>query len=168
VLEGRLGQTRIEKRGCAIESSERRAVIEIGELSTRDLFILGIGLYWGEGVKSRSGMAALVNSDPEVIKLGKQWFEVCLSVPADQFRPYIYLSEMHYSRRARIVDFWSRELGLCRDQFKVIILKSKPKKVYTNHDTYYGVLSLRVAKSTNLKYRIQGLIKACKQTGKYV
>lgn len=128
--------------------------------------MLGIGLYWGEGVKSRSGQAALVNSDPEVIKLGKVWFQKIFSVADSSFRPYIYISEMHASRSKQIVQFWSKELGLSKDQFKVIVLQNRPKKKYENHDSYFGVISLRIAKSTDLKYQIQGLIDACKPTRK--
>lgn len=46
-------------------------------------------------------------------------------------------------------------------QFKSpIYIPQKTKKLYENHDNYYGVVALRVIKSTNLKYRIQGLISA--------
>lgn len=154
-----------EKRLCAIEGHRNKGLKDIGALSNRDLFLLGIGLYWGEGVKSRSGMTALVNSDPYVIKLGKLWLEQCLSVTTDSFSPYIYISETHQKRQGEILRFWSDEIGIKNEKFKIIILKSKPKKFYENHNEYYGVLSLRVVKSTDLKYRILGLIEACKQAG---
>lgn len=153
------------KRLEAIRLHENRALEELSSLSEKDLFFLGLGLYWGEGVKSRSGMASLVNSDPGVIRIGKLWFEKCLSVQESTFRPYIYVSVAHCKRQKELIKFWSKVTGLKEKQFKVIILKSKPQKVYENHDTYHGVLSLRVAKSTDLKYRIKGLIEACKQAG---
>ena len=154
-----------EKRLGVIRGHRNAAIKIISTLSQRDILLLGIGLYWGEGVKSRSGMASLVNSDPDIIRLGKVWFEMCLGVTTASFRPYIYISEAHSSRQSKIIQYWSRETGIGAHKFKVIILKSKPKKIYNNHDTYHGVLSLRIVKSTDLKYRIQGLIEACKQAG---
>ncbi len=152
------------KRLDAISKHQESARKIISQISDRDLLLLGIGLYWGEGVKSRSGMTALVNSDPEVIKIGKRWFEKCLGVLPSDFRPYIYISEAYASRQNEIVKFWTNEISLKRNQFKVIILKNRPKKVYSNHNSYHGVISLRIAKSTDLKYKIQGLIDACKNT----
>ncbi|MCB9812157.1 helix-turn-helix domain-containing protein [Candidatus Nomurabacteria bacterium] len=154
-----------EKRLAAIRDYQEKGVVEIGKLSERDLRLLGIGLYWGEGVKSRSGMAALVNSDPQLIKLGKLWFERCLHVSEEQFTPYVYVSETHAKRERDIILFWSKELNIPSGRFKFIMLKGRPKKRYENHDSYYGVLSLRVCKSTDLKYKIQGLIEACKLGG---
>jgi transcriptional regulator with XRE-family HTH domain len=151
-----------QKRLTAIQYHKENGVTEVGQLSKRDLFLLGIGLYWGEGVKSRNGMAALVNSDVELITLGKKWFEECLGVSKEDFRPYVYVSAHHASRQEKIIQFWSNELSLPVKSFNVILLKDRPKKVYENHEAYFGVMHLRVKSSTDLKYRIQGLIDACK------
>ena len=149
------------KRLKAIKKHELVGVTEIGLLSKRDMLMLGIGLYWGEGVKSRTGTAALVNSDPSLLIIGKKWFNQCLGVLDTDFRPYIYVSEHHKKRSSNILSFWSKKLDLPSSSFKIIFLKNRPKKLYQNHNEYYGVLQLRVKKSTDLKYRIQGLIEAC-------
>ena len=151
-----------QKRLNTIAEYKKTGIQNIGSTSNRDLLLLGIGLYWGEGVKSRSGMAAIVNSDPGVIKVAKQWFQTCFSVKNDDFRPYIYISAHHHKRKAAILEFWRLELHIPIDQFKIILLHNRPKKVYENHDQYYGVLHLRVQKSSNLKYQIIGLIDACR------
>src|SRR3989344_9469705 len=79
------------------------------------------------------------------------------------FRPYVYISESHAGRRGVVLAFWSRLLEVPVPRLKFILLKGRPKKVYENHESYYGVCALRVRKGTNLKYRILGLIKACKE-----
>jgi Homeodomain-like domain len=154
-----------QKRLDAISRWDREGVNELGTLSKRDLLMLGIGLYWGEGIKSRTGQTAMVNSDPNVLKVAKKWFELCLGVSSQEFRPYIYIASQHKSRETVIVEYWSKVLSIPKSQFKSpIYIPQKPRQKYENHDTYYGVIALRVAKSTNLKYRIQGLISASAKT----
>lgn len=139
---------------------------EIKKLSKRDMMLLGLGLYWGEGVKSRTGPASLVNSDPALVLFAKRWFEQCLGVKSSDFRPYIFISEQHKDRSSDIHTFWEQTLSLPREQFHdIIFLKGRPKKFYKNRDSYYGILALRIKKGTDLKYRIQGLIDACKTPG---
>jgi len=153
-----------QKRLDAIESRADEGNKRIGSLSQRDLLMLGVGLYWGEGVKSRNGTASLVNSDPTVLLIGKKWFQECLDVPLVDFNPYISISEIHKNREEKILKYWSEYLDIPKYQFnKVIFLKNRPKKLYENHDSYYGVVSLRIRKGTDMKYRILGLIEGCKK-----
>lgn len=169
VASGNIGraagaQMNKQKRLDAINFHKINGKKQIQSLSKRDLMMLGVGLYWGEGVKSRTGVAALVNSDPSVILIGKRWFQECLGVALEEFRPYIYISEIHKNRALAITAFWSSYLDIPEIQFKdIIFLKNRPKKIYENHDVYYGVVSLRIKKGTDLKYKILGLIEGCKK-----
>lgn len=145
-----------------IAEQEECARKTIGALSSRDKLMLGIGLYWGEGVKGAYGGASIVNSDPAILLAARDWFEQ-LGVERSQFNPYVFISEVHKNREQAILEFWSKKLAISRTQFhRIIFLKGRPKKVYENHNSYYGVLALRVRRSSNLKYNILGLIKACK------
>jgi predicted XRE-type DNA-binding protein len=147
-----------QKRLRAIESEEGIAKRQLGTLSRRDLFMLGVGLYWGEGVKS-GGSTAIVNSDPRIVRCARDWFEY-LGVSRSSFRPYIFISEVHKDRSDRILSYWSTHLDIPIAQFNnITFLKGRRSKVYENHDSYYGIVALRVRRGTNLKYRILGLIK---------
>ena len=149
-----------EKRIRAMSSAQQQAESDIKSISIRELFFIGLGIYWGEGVKSRSGQATVVNSDPRILKVMMKWFSDCLSVPRSEFRPYVYISILHREREEIIMRHWEHTLKLARAQFKSpIYLYQKPKQKYENHDTYYGVVALRVAKSTNLKYRILAMLQ---------
>jgi predicted transcriptional regulator len=151
-----------QKRIDVIEKHIYIAKQELGTLSARDLLMVGIGLYWGEGVKSRGSGASLVNSDAAILQIGKRWFQECLHVSTDDFRPYVYISKTHADRASAIISFWSKTLNIPKNQFKgPFYTASHTKRVYQNRDTYNGVVALRVQKSTDLKYRIQGLISAC-------
>lgn len=163
-LKGRLlgAQMNKDKRTKAISDANVYGVDSIGTLTKRDLFLLGIGLYWGEGIKSRTGQTAIINSDPYLLQIGKRWFLECMNVTKAELRPYIYLSEQHRDRENVIVAYWVKQLAIPKNQFLApIYIQQKPKKTYKNHNEYFGVVALRVCRSTNLKYQIQGLINAC-------
>lgn len=134
----------------------------ISNLSQRDLLMIGLGLYWGEGTKGYTGAVSFTNTDPDAVLFARDWLE-CLGVTRDLFRPYIFIAESHKQRETELVQYWSKLLSIPRSQFyKVIFLKGGRKKLYENHNSYYGVLALRVRKSALLKYKILGLIKATK------
>lgn len=155
-----------QKRLDNIKRQEAEAKEIIGSLTERDKLFLGIGLYWGEGAKSNGDPASLINSDPELLLLARDWFEI-LGVDRKDFNPYIFISESHSSREDKILSFWSKKLDIPKSQFhKMILLKNRPKKMYKNHDSYYGTVALRVRKSVSLKYKILGLIKYAKDTRK--
>jgi hypothetical protein len=149
------------KRIIAMLAAEDQARTEVHTINTRELFFLGLGIYWGEGVKSRSGQATVVNSDPRILTIAIKWFVECLGVAPLEFRPYVYISTQHRDREDVIMDYWAKTLSLPRSQFKnPMYVPHQSKQKYANHDTYYGVVALRVAKSTNLKYRILALLQA--------
>lgn len=149
-----------QKRIAALDEAALFADKRIKVVSKEQLLFIGLGLYWGEGIKSRSGPAAIVNSDPKVLKVAKLWFLECMEVTSSDFRPYIYIARQHIDREEIIIKYWVKELGIPRSQFKSpIYINQKPMQKYENHDSYYGVVSLRILKSTNLKYRIMALLE---------
>lgn len=151
------------KRLQNIETQEKIARGMIGSITSRDTLMLGIALYLGEGTKSDGSTLAITNSDAETILLARNWFEQ-LGVTRDMFRPQVLISESHRDRWSTVLKFWSRYLGIPKDQFaNPVFLQGRPKKVYENHNSYYGVLALRVRKGKTLKYRILALIQACKR-----
>ncbi len=149
------------KRMESLANATVQAESEIENVSNRELFYLGLGIYWGEGVKSRTGQATVVNSNPRILRVMMRWFVECLAVKKEDFRPYVYISGAHSDRGEVIMEYWEKVLGLPRLQFKSpVYLTQRPKQKYGNQDNYYGVVALRVIKSTQLKYRILALLSA--------
>lgn len=145
-----------------IEMYRRRGKEEINRLSKRDLLIAGTTLYWAEGSK-KSGFA-FVNSDPQMIQLMYVWFQNVFDVKKEEFMPRISINEVHRYRIKKVIQFWSEFLDLPEEQFgKPFFVKVKQRKVYENHNSYYGVLALRIRRSSALKYRILGLIEAIRE-----
>lgn len=146
----------------ALHQKEAKDVFKV--LNKRELLIAGLGLYWGEGVKK--GNTAIVNSDPRVIAFAARWFTLGLGVAREDLRPRIFINHIHASRIDTVLKFWSRYLKIPKEQFgRTILIKRDNKKVYENHDSYYGVLALRVRRATDLKYQILGLIEALANAG---
>lgn len=154
-----------KKKADAIAFFRESGKNDIVSLSQRELFLAGVALYWVEGVKAAQTRLAFVNSDPKLIRFMYRWFRTCLHVRPNEFAPRIFINEMHKKREKILVEYWSSLLQLPKEQFgNVVFLKMKQKKVYENYDSYFGVLSLGVTKSTNLKYKILGLIEALGNT----
>lgn len=148
-----------EKKRARIELHQQEAKHVLRVLTKRELLVAGLGLYWGEGVKK--GNTAIVNSDPRVIAFAIKWFTTGLGVSREDLRPRVFINSIHASRMGAVHAFWSRFLNIPRSQFaRPVLIKRVNKKVYENHESYYGILALRIRKATDLKYRILGLIDA--------
>ncbi len=144
-----------EKKQQRIRAAQTKAVEQIPKLTARDVYMLGLGLYWGEGTKAQSSALSFVNSDPRAIDMAMRWFADSFGVSRDRFCPRIFINETHRSREAVLLDFWSKRLDLPKEQFaKTVFLKRENKKIYENHEVYYGILALRVSKGTNLRHEI--------------
>jgi len=150
-----------KKKEARIAFHRKTGKKDVGNITNRDLLMAGIALYWGEGVKSHKSALAFVNSDPDTILFMYKWFHEIFDVKKDDFMPRVFINEMHKPRIKKVLKFWSDLLELPIEQFgNPVLLKMKQKKVYENYDEYYGVLSLKVRRSSDLKYRILGLIDA--------
>lgn len=135
----------------------------INRLSKRDLLMAGIALYWGEGNKSEKSKLGFANSDPDAVRFMYGWFQKSMGVKKQEFMPRIFINKIHSARITKVIKFWSSLLNLPIEQFgKPVLIKTRQKKVYENHDNYYGVLALGVKRGTDLKYKILGLIDALK------
>jgi len=131
------------------------------KLSSREALLIGAAVYWGEG--SKVGQLSFVNSDKDMVLFMHRWFRTALGVVSDDFIPRIYINQVHRDRKGVIEAYWAHLLGLPLEQFRsTVFIHRESKKKYQNHDQYYGLLSLRVRRSTHLKYKILGLIQGLK------
>lgn len=129
---------------------------KVDMLSNRDLFITGLGIYWGEGSK---GKFSFTNSDPLMVTFMSNWLQTYIHVGKSDLKPRIYINEIHRHRESKVMHFWSTLLDLPKHQFnRTVFIKTRQKKIYANHNTHQGLLTLRVAKSTNLSYYVLGMM----------
>jgi predicted transcriptional regulator len=148
-----------QKKISVLDSVQVAATHEITSLSLRDIKMLALGLYWGEGSKDKQGRFVFVNSDPEAILLIIRWLESCMDTNKALLQPQIYINDQHKEREEVVLSYWSKKLSVPKVQFrKTIFIKVPHKKVYENYKTYMGVLHLTVSKSSYLKYKTMALL----------
>lgn len=161
-------------KGAAIQKERKREKIEryliagkkeIGLLSVREFLIAGLCLYWGEGNRKKPGVR-FFNSDPEMIKFILRWFKEMFGIENERYIIYIMINQIHKGRINDVKRYWKNALGLPNNCFrKPTLIKAKSKKVYENFKQHYGTLNIRISKSTDLYYRILGLIKGLSSGG---
>ena len=161
---GRMIGARMQKdrKRKNIENCRIEAEKEIGLLTDRDLLIAGVALYWGEGTKVSSDVR-FCNSNAELVIFAMKWMRQSLHVSESEFMMYVGINELHKDRLMEVVEYWSKVTRVPIEQFrKPTLFKVGNKKIYENFANYYGTITIRVAKSSKLLYKILGLIEALK------
>lgn len=132
----------------------------IGSISNRELFLVGIALYWAEGSKGiRSERFVFVNSDPKMIAIMIRWLRECIHVSDEDIVCRVGINEAHKTRIIEVERHWSDITGIPLSQFKRASFKKVVnKKIYENFYEHYGTLDLLVKKCTKLFYEILGSI----------
>ncbi|MGW0089560.1 hypothetical protein ACWDWS_11185 [Streptomyces sp. NPDC003328] len=158
----------ISNRGWAeklrIRDEERRrakkaAEQAIGVLSPRELFLVGVGLYWAEGGKDkpydRRETVTFVNSDPGMIEVFLAWLDL-VGVERGRLRFTVMIHEN--ADVAGAEQYWAGLVGADRSAFnKTTLKKHNPRTVRKNvGDSYRGCLVIKVLKGADLYRRIEG------------
>ena len=159
------GRARRNKRLSITKEIREKAKKEIGQLSDRELWLIGITLYWAEGTKQKennvSERVKFSNSDPKMIKVFIDWLQKICKVPKSNIVFRIALHESAKGRLKEIQKHWSDVTGFSIDGFQKIdwkrhLLSTNRKNVKKD---YFGVLHVYVNKSTNFNRKISGWIE---------
>ncbi|PVE13520.1 hypothetical protein [Streptomyces scopuliridis] len=146
---------RDEKR----QQTKADAAAEVGAMSDRELFLLGVGLYWAEGTKDkpydRRETVIFVNSDVGMIQVYLAWLDL-LGVERDRVRYRVMIHESADTEAAE--QYWADQVRADVSTFQRTTLKKhNPKTVRKNvGETYRGCLVIRVAQGAELYRRIEG------------
>jgi hypothetical protein len=142
-----------------IETLFHEGVSDISDINNRELFLIGIALYWAEGFK-KDNLVGFSNSDPRMIKLFIKWLRDCCNLTQDRIKLRLGLNEQYKDKTKDIEQFWSNNLIIPITQFqKPFYQKVRWKKIYDHPEEYHGVLRVRVSKSTDLLRKIHGWIE---------
>jgi len=166
-LTGRMkGIKRVQKRRNSIRRREtarlrKEALQEIGSISKRELFILGVGIYWSEGYTYPAGeQVGFTNSDPKMVLLMVKWFTTVCGVSKDRITLHVKVNSMHTNRVSEIENYWSKLIHIPLSQFtKATIIKTEPKKKYLKDNAYFGTLRITIRQGTSLRRKIHGWIE---------
>jgi transcriptional regulator with XRE-family HTH domain len=142
------------------QANKKDAADFVGELSCRELLLVGAALYWAEGSKdksySRRKHLTFTNSDEHVIRVYLSWLSA-LHVKEERigYRLSIHESADLISAHA----YWSGVVGVPVAEFaKPNLKRHNPRTVRRNvGDQYHGCLVVRVLQSRAEYQRMAGL-----------
>jgi len=154
-----IAEKRRKKRMLDVKQFNNLGRKDVGKTSGRDLFMIGLALYWGEGYKKGSEECGFTNSDPFIIKIIIKWLKDIYGVETDNLTLRVSINHIHKKRVPKVLKYWSQITGVSLGQFtKTSLIKTDSKKRYPNHDEHFGTLRIKVQKGTNLRRRILGSI----------
>lgn len=149
---------RLADRQSEIDSGSSR----VGDVSDRELLLIGTVAYWAEGTESKPWHAqdrlTFTNSDPDMIRLFLAWLRQ-LGVTSDRIK---YRVSVHVAADVdAAVRYWADIVGATVDSFQKTTLKRHSPRTTrrnTGHE-YHGCLVVRVSRSAS-EYRLaEGLWK---------
>ncbi|MFI0926339.1 hypothetical protein ACH4TP_20760 [Streptomyces sp. NPDC021012] len=141
------------------QAVKRTAAAEIGAMSERELFLLGVGLYWAEGTKdkphARRERVVFVNSDPGMIQVFTAWLDL-LGVEPERRKYYVMIHETADAGDAE--RHWGDLVGVDPSTFgKTTVKRHNPRTNRKNVSAdYHGCLAIRILGSADLYRRIEG------------
>ncbi|PIS09705.1 hypothetical protein COT75_00760 [Candidatus Beckwithbacteria bacterium CG10_big_fil_rev_8_21_14_0_10_34_10] len=140
----------------------KKGKTDIGKISQRDLFILGIALYWAEGAKQKasdiSHRVSFSNSDPKMIKTFLIWLINSCKITKEQLSFELYIHKEIDKKTVKLIkNFWLKTLKINGNFLKIRYKKHQINKL-KNLKTYYGLIRIDVQKSTNFNRLIKGWI----------
>ncbi|MER5206713.1 hypothetical protein [Streptomyces sp. NPDC002825] len=149
----------LRRRDEERQAVKRAAAAEIGAMSERELFLLGVGLYWAEGTKdkphARRERVTFVNSDPGMIQVFTAWLDL-LGVEPERRRYYVMIHETADAGDAE--RHWGDLVGVDPSTFgKTTVKRHNPRTNRKNVSAdYHGCLVIRILGGADLYRRIEG------------
>lgn len=132
----------------------------LGMLSNRDILMIGLGLYWGEGYKYENGEFGFTNSNPYMIRFYFKWLKLW-NVEKDSLIFRLTINEFFKKEENNIKVFWINFLGIKKEQFsKTTFIQTNLKKASSqDKEKYKGILRVKVRKGISIRNKILGAIE---------
>ena len=136
---------------------QKEAAKSIGKLTHRELLLVAIALYWGEGYKSgKHPRLGLTNSDPALIAIFMRFIREILKVSEYKIRTHIHTYPNLDQSVA--IKFWSRVTKLPSDNFRIVNQVSRASQGKRPKNSLpFGTLDIRV-NSRQLFFTMMGWI----------
>jgi hypothetical protein len=158
------GLARRNKRIETVNKIVGIAEKEINDVSLRELWLIGIALYWAEGSKEKEYSPGVgvrfSNSDPRMISLFLKWLIKICNLSRDEICLELYVHDLYKKEAPRFKSFWSKKTGFPVEHFSRVYFKKGNIKTKRKNcgELYNGLLCVRVLGSSTLNRKIQGWI----------
>lgn len=146
-----------------VEELNKIGIKEIGKISKRDLFLIGIAIYWAEGAKQKEGVNVsqcvdFSNSDPKMVLIFIKWLNKCCNLAEESLKFALRIHKSINLDVEKEIYWWKSYLGL--NEKTLIKLTYKKDNFGTRRHimNYHGQFSIKVCKSTKLNRRIAGWV----------
>ncbi|MFA5889030.1 MAG: hypothetical protein WCW47_01965 [Candidatus Paceibacterota bacterium] len=160
------GLVKHQQRLQRVQKIHEVALKDITNISKRELWLIGIALYWAEGTKEKDSHPgpgiSFNNSDPRMIKVFIKWLVESCRVNKDRIGCEIYIHENSKNGVDEVRKYWSKITGFHVKKFNKVYFKTN--KLKTNRKNigslYYGLLRVKVSASSSLLRQIAGWTEA--------
>ncbi len=144
-----------------IKTESAAGAKDVGIVSLRDLHILGLGLYWGEGYKRGNSELGFTNSDPRMIRTFILWIQKVYGISREDLILRVGINAAYKSHQDSALTYWAKVTNTSRAQFTKTSLIQTRLKSYDagSAKKYFGTLRVKVRRATHLRRRIMGSIE---------
>jgi DNA-binding CsgD family transcriptional regulator len=159
---GLLKAAEMKRSQRMIETSKQRELgqQDVGNLSSRDIYMIGLGLYWGEGYKNGNGEFGFTNSNPAIIRAFLRWIENAYAIGRPELILRVSINARYRTKNDAAIRYWSRITGVPQSQFtKTSFIRATHRKTFGNSDHYFGTLRIKVRCGTSLLRRVLGSLE---------
>ena len=155
---------KVSRTSKMIEEIKNSSSQDVKEISKKELWLMGVVLYWKNGNKSdlKKGVH-FSSSDPDMIKLFLKWLREVGGVEDKEIRFDIFIKWSKTSKKNssdEIIDYWAKVTGFSKEHFSNIYFQKASKK----RESGNGFLRIKVAQSSMLARQIAGWIEGLKKT----
>lgn len=142
-----------------VNDLKQKGIAEIGKMTKREIFLVGIALYWGEGFK-KDHLVGLATSDIKMAIFYVHWLDCCFGIKNTQLILRVTANISYKKHIGLLEKYWAKQLNIPQVQFsKPYFQITKWKKIYENKNEYHGVIRIKVRKSVALLRKIYGYIE---------
>ncbi len=135
------GAAKNKEKKLSFHTARLQAQADLGKISSRDIFMLGIGLYIGEGTKTHD-IVRIINANPLIIKFAIRWFKEVYGLADENFKVRIHMYPD--SNKEEVLKFWSTITGLKSKQFFTPYIDLRAKHIFKRGKLPYGTAHLTV------------------------
>ena len=147
-------KARILKISKAIQDIQKTSAKDIGKISKRELWLMGVVLYWRERLLNKNDSdlkkgVRFTSSDPHLIKLFLKWLVDIGGIKNEEICFDIYIGKDKQDLLNEAVNYWADITGFSKGNFSRYYVLKKSKR---------SLLRIRVKASSMLARQISGWV----------
>ena len=145
-------KNRIDNIARRIEEIKEKTSSEVGTISTRELWLMGVVLYWkNHNVSDVTKGVHFMSGDPFLVRLFLRWLKDVGKLDQKEIILDLFLKSKTGKAKDEAIDFWSGCTGFPVKDFT---------HVYKHRNrSRFGLLQVRVRSSSMLARQLSGWIK---------